>query len=310
MAIPDSKFEDWHKTGADRGSKAAADKIERMLQEERSPVQQADCSFVVRRQGSYKNTTHTYGSSDVDVIAKVTSSWHADLSDLCTSEREDYHQHHSPPDYGYDDFAPDIWRWLKNKFETDFISWNGKAIEISSKSSRIGVDVDLVPCVEHRKYDSYQERQDDSYTSGMAFEPRLNQEVIVNYPAIHYENGCNKHGNFKETVRIFKNARDYYNQHFDTLWTISAHSYGIECLISNVPKDILKRSNRADRFDGVLTFLESEPWSTFDQVSKMETLFGGSNTQWNTDEAEELVTRLREMWINWYDSKTNAQLLN
>lgn len=310
MPIPESKFEDWYKTGADNGSKAAADRIEQLLNEDRSPVAQADCSFEVRRQGSYKNTTHTYGSSDVDVIAKVTSSWHADLSELSADEAEQYNEDHSPPDYGYDKFAADIWQWLSSKFKSSYINWSDKAIEISSCSNRINVDVDLVPCVEHRYYKSYEGYTNQNYTSGMAFEPRYRNETIVNYPSIHYENGCEKHSNYKETVRIFKNARDYYNDHFDTIWSINAHSYGIECLIYNVPKDILKLSSRSDRFDEVLTFLNKTSWSEFDQVSEMELLFGDSNTQWNTDEAEELVTRLQKMWNNWYDSKKNAQFFN
>jgi len=310
MGIPNSKFEDWYKTGADKGSKAAADRIEQILQEDRSPVEQSDCSFQVRRQGSYKNTTHTYGSSDVDVIAKLTSAWHRDLSELSEDEKERYHLHHGTPDYGYDEFSRDVWRWLSTRFESNVISWNGKAIEISDASSRISVDVDLVPCIEHRYYKSYDGYQDGEYETGMAFEPRHTGEVIINYPSIHYENGCDKHRNYKETVRIFKNARDYYNEHFNTFWTIDAHSYGIECLIYNVPEDILKRTNRADRFDEVLTFLENEEWSEFDQVSEMESLFGNSNTQWNTGEAEELITRLREMWEDWYDTQKNAQLLN
>ncbi|WP_218927077.1 hypothetical protein [Halosimplex pelagicum] len=110
MGIPDSKFKDWHKTGADEGSKAAANRIERILQEGRSPVEQSDCSFQVLRQGSYKNTTHTYGSSDVDVIAKLTSAWHRDLSELSEDEKEQYHRHHGTPDYGYDDFSQDVWQ--------------------------------------------------------------------------------------------------------------------------------------------------------------------------------------------------------
>lgn len=309
MPIPESKFKDWYKTGADEGSKEAANKIEKLLRQDRSPIEQTDCSFRVLRQGSYKNTTHTYGSSDVDVLAKLTSSWHPDLSNLNEDEEEQYHEDHSTPNYGYDEFSHDVWRWLKNRFDSSVISWNGKAIEISDDSSRISVDVDLVPCVEHRQYESYS-GSDESFEAGIAFEPRYSSEIIINYPSIHYENGCDKHTNYKETVRIFKNARDYYNEYFDTIWNISAHSYGIECLVYNVPEDILKRSNRSDRFDETLTYLSETEWSNFDQVSEMEALFGDSNTQWSTNEADELITRLREMWENWYDSDKNAQFLN
>ena len=85
MSIPDTQFENWSSTGADTGSKKARRKIKRLLEEDRSPVQQADCSFDVRLQGSYKNTTHTYGSSDVDIIVKLTSAWRKDLSELILS---------------------------------------------------------------------------------------------------------------------------------------------------------------------------------------------------------------------------------
>lgn len=309
MPIPESKFNDWHKTGADKGSKDAADTVEQLLKLSRSPVQQRDCSFTVLRQGSYKNTTHTYGSSDVDIIAKLCSSWWRDLSELSSEEEERYRQNTSSSDYGYNQFRQDVWEWIKTKFDTDVINWNGKAIEISKASSRLSVDVDLVPCTEFRYYESYPEYGDPDYTSGMAFKSRYGSAKIINYPTEHYENGCDKHSNYKETVRMFKNARDYYNDHFNTIWTISAHSYGIECLIYNVPEDILKCSSRSDRFDETLRYLEDAEFSKFDQVSEMELLFGDNNTQWNTDEANNLVTRLREMWDDWYDKKY-AQLLH
>jgi hypothetical protein len=42
----------------------------------------------------------------------------------------------------------------------------------------------------------------------------------------------------------------------------------------------------------------------------MEPLFGDSDTQWDTDAADDFITRLREMWDDWYDKKKNAQLLH
>ncbi|WP_440767526.1 nucleotidyltransferase domain-containing protein [Natronorubrum sp. DTA7] len=310
MPIPESQFEVWKKTGADKGSKEASDKIERLLRLDRSPAEQSDGNYDIRRQGSYKNHTYTRGSSDVDIIAKLTSAWSRDLSALSDEDRERYERHHSSADYGYDEFSQDVWQWLTKKFDYDVISWSGKAIEISRESGRINVDVDLVPCVEHRRYTSYPSYGEGVYDTGMAFHPRSSTEKIVNYPGIHYDNGCGKHGNYKETVRIFKNARDHYNDYFDTVWTIGAHSYGIECLIYNVPDSILKRSSRSDRFVEVLEFLGNADLSTFDQVSEMEKLFGSSNTQWDISEAETLIDRLAEMWNDWYDKRKNAQLLH
>lgn len=310
MPIPESQFEVWKKTGADKGSKEASDKIERLLRLDRSPAEQSDGTYEIRRQGSYKNHTYTRGSSDVDIIAKLTSAWSRDLSELDEDEKERYERYHTSPEYGYDEFCSDIWSWLSKKFDSSVISWSGKAIEISKESGRLNVDVDLVPCIEHRRYTAYPAYGEGEFESGMAFEPRYSREKIVNYPRLHYENGCDMHSNYKETIRIFKNARDYYNDHFDSFWSIGAHSYGIECLIYNVPEDILKRSSRADRFHETLEFLEDAELEDFDQVSEMEKLFGPSNTQWDISEAETLIDRLTEMWDDWYDKKKNAQLFN
>lgn len=308
MPIPPSKFEHWTSTGPSKGSKQAANRIETLLEEDRSPLDPSD--FIVRRQGSYKNDTHTRGSSDVDVIVKLTAAWKRDISDLDADEQTRYEENTGSSDYGYTAFRNDVWRWIKTKFDRDVIQWTGKAIEISKDSGRLSVDVDLVPCIEYRYYNSYPENGEPDFDEGMAFKPRSGSEQIVNYPKLHYENGCAKHDNYKETVRIFKNARDYYNDSFNTPWTIAAHSYGIECLIYNVPERILKRTDPTDRFYETLVFLAGADYSTFDQVSEMEVLFGDSNTQWNTDEADYLVARLAEMWEDWYDKAKNAQLLH
>lgn len=181
-------------------------------------------------------TIHTYGSSDVDIIAKLTSAWWRDLTELDDDEEDRYNQDNSSTDYGYSQFRQDAWNWMTKKSDSNVIGWNGKAIEISKESRRLSVDVDLVPCMGYRYYENYPENGDPQYVSGMAFKPRFGSEKIINYPSLHYENGCDMHANYKETVRIFKNARDYYNHYFDTPWTIGAHSYGIECLIYNVPE--------------------------------------------------------------------------
>ena len=172
--------------------------------------------------------------------------------------------------------------------------------------------IDVVACGEYRFYRTYPEGGDEDaeIDKGMHFMPQNGNDRVINFPKIHRENGREMHSNYKETVRIFKNARYYYNNHFDTLWTIDAHSYGIECLIYNVPESILKRTSRSDRFDETLSYLDDADFSTFDQISEMESLFGDSNTQWSTDEADELITRLREMWDDWYSKRKNAQLFH
>lgn len=310
MSIPESKFEDWKGTGADIGSSVARNRIDRTLRMDRSPAEQSEGSYEVRLQGSYKNDTHTWGSSDVDIIVKLTSAWRRDLSNLSSSEESHYHDENGPADYGYSEFRDDIYDWLCRKF--DGVSFGSKAIAIDSdQTTKLDVDVDIVPCIEYRVYQSYPIENDSDVVRGMSFDDRSTGESIVNYPTLHYQNGCDKHSNYKETVRIFKNARDYYNEHWNSIWSIDAPSYFIECLIYNIPEQILKRSSRSQRFDEVLEYLEDDgtDLSSFTQVSEMELLFGDSNTQWDLDSAETMVTRLRELWADWYDQH-NAQLFN
>ncbi len=299
MTIPESKFDDWCGTGADNGAKETADSIERKLGLDRSPIEETDCSYKVLRQGSYKNTTHTWASSDVDVLVKLTSCWNRDLSELSEPEKERYKRDHTLADYDYEDFSSDVYRWLRSKYKKSNVSWSGKAIELSD-DGQLSIPADVVPCVEYRYYYSYPKNGEPNYTSGVYFEPRRSSDVYINYPTEHYRNGTKKHGNYKETVRIFKNARDYYNEHWSSiLRSISAHSYGIECMVYNVPDDILSNSNRSDRFDEVLTYFEQSDIYTFQQVSEMESLFGDNTTQWDQSEAEELIEKLRTMWEEW-----------
>lgn len=311
MPIPESKFDDWKGTGADNGSADARRTIKRILEMDRSPVEQSDGSYEVRLQGSYKNSTHTYGSSDVDIIAKLTSAWGRDLSELNADEKERYHSDHtSPPDYGYSDFQADVWQWLSTKF--DGISRGSKAIKIDSdRSSRLSVDVDIVPCCEYRVYHSYPAFGDPNFDSGMYFRTTTGGTRIINYPGIHYGNGCDMHSNYKETVRIFKNARDFYNESWNSWRSIDAPSYFIECLIYNVPERILKRSSRSDRFKEALDYFQADSTDleSFDQVSEMEPLFGENDTQWDKQSAETMLHRLEEMWDDWH-SQHNAQLFH
>jgi hypothetical protein len=263
-----------------------------------------DIQFDTYLQGSYKNDTHTYGSSDIDVVVKLESAWLSDTSDLTSEEQARYDSEQSDADYPYTDFRQDVFSSLKTRFNSPTskpVNWDGKAIEIVD--GPLPVDVDVVPCRDYRIYRSYPASGEPDIVHGMAFSPRYDNERIVNFPKIHYQNGTEQHSTYKETVRIFKNARDYYNENWNSASTIAAPSYFIECLIYNIPERILRRSSRSDRFSAILSHLQDEDTdlTTFDQVSEMEALFGTSNTQWDVGSAEVMVTDLQTMWDDWND---------
>ena len=301
MSIPNSKFKDWKGTGADDGSATARKRIINALKMDRSSLPN-DIRFDTFLQGSYKNDTHTYGSSDVDVVVKLESAWQADTSNLDSEQQARYDLNTTEADYTYWDFRKDVFNSLKTRFNSSMsrpVMWNGKAIEIND--GPLPVDVDIVPCRDYRIYHSYPANGEPDIDHGMAFSPRYDNERIINFPKLHYQNGTEQHTNFKETVRIFKNARDYFNEKWESPYSIAAPSYFIECLIYNVPDRIIRRSSRSDRFKEILDHLQDDgtDLTTFDQVSEMERLFGTSNTQWDVNSGKTLLAYLETMWEDW-----------
>ena len=304
MGIPEWKFDDWNSPGATVGSSNARDRIISTLGMDRSPVEQADIEYEVYLQGSYKNTTHVRASSDVDVVAKLKSTFRKDLSELTEEEKKRYEDDKISPDYSFHDFREDVYKALHTRFVNDGINpldKGNKAIKVDSELTNIvDVDVDVVPCAEYRYYRNYPKNKDPDYDEGMHFVPRLETDRIISYPKLHYENGKCLHSNYKETVRIFKNAKRYYDEEYQSIFTCDISSFYIECLISNIPDRILKRSRRSDRFIEVIEYLEEDDTdiSEFDTVSKMKNLIH-SDASRSVYTAETFVDRLHQMWNNW-----------
>ena len=261
MAVRKSKIPDaWAKreTAANESSKTARKRIKRDLNRDRSAlVQHTDVNaFTVYTQGSYKNYTNTRGSSDLDLIVQLRSPWMRDLSELSDADRERYHENTISADYGYDDgFRGSVVQALRQFYQEstlrDPVTNSGKAIEISGRHNPLPIDVDVVAAQEYRIYHSYPEDGEPEYTEGMKFKPRHGTEWWVNFPKEHVKNSDAKHDNFRETVRVFKNARDHYDD--NNSFALNAPSYYIECLLYNVPDEILKTTNLSDRFDDVLS---------------------------------------------------------
>lgn len=306
MAVQKSNIPDaWGKreTAANESSKTARKRIKRDLNRDRSAlVQHTDVNaFTVYTQGSYKNYTNTRGSSDLDLIVQLRSPWMRDLSELSDADRERYHENTVSADYGYEDgFRGSVVQALRQFYQEstlkDPVTNSGKAIEISGQHNPLPIDVDVVAAQEYRIYHSYPKNEDPEYTEGMKFKPRNGTEWWVNFPKKHVNNSDTKHSNFRETVRMFKNARDYYND--NNIFSLDAPSYYIECLLYNVPDDVLKRTDLTDRFDNVLSWLEQDSieLDDFQQASEMEALFGDENTQWDINTAEDYIEKMRVLF--------------
>lgn len=307
MAIPEHKFKNWKGTGADKGSSTARGMVLNALRSERSPLSQKKDDFDVRLQGSYANTTHTYGSSDVDVVAKLTSSWGYDISELDEAEEQRFWDDFTPASYTYRDFYDDVCTALKIKFKGKNITRGNKSLKIDSNEvSSLPIDVDVVPCSEYRVYHSYPQYSDPWKSIGMYFHSQHGGTKIINYPQYHRDNGETKNQRagkkYKETVRIFKNARDYAGKKSTLPFANGeAASYYIECLLYNVPNSLFNTSRRSDRFIDILEYLEDDT-NTFDgyeQQSEMVQLIGADETQWSKSEANQFLDEMRMLWDGW-----------
>lgn len=133
MSIPESQFDNWHGTGADAGSATARERIINALQMNRSAIED-DAEVDTFVQGSYKNDTHTHGSSDVDIVVKLESTWVSETSELKPEEKARYDSNTSDASYTYREFRKDVFTTLKTRFNSPSskpVKWDGKAIEIN-----------------------------------------------------------------------------------------------------------------------------------------------------------------------------------
>ena len=166
------------------------------------------------KQGSHRNHTLTYGGGDVDVVVKLESAHYPVFRETVSDEeRTLYDRYHSPADYTAEDLRRDISRILDI---VDIDGINGrKAIQIDDED-QLGFSAEILPCAEYRYYERYEglDESEQDYDSCITFKTNevVRNRVIANFPKEYQFQGTEKNnranGTFKETVRMFKNARD------------------------------------------------------------------------------------------------------
>ncbi|MDG5818119.1 nucleotidyltransferase [Natronococcus sp. A-GB7] len=275
------------------------------LRGSRSPLQQKKDDFDVYLQGSYANTTHIYGGSDVDIVVRLESSWRRDLSELDRNEKERYHEDYDDADYGYRDFYGDVKSALKTKFGSKAVKIDDKAVKLDSDHCSLPLNVDVVPAQEYRVYYSYPPGDSEpDLTRGIFFRDQFKGTDIYNFPKEHRWNGENKNsrcnGNYKETIRMFKHARNHIGDKL-LFGNGDVPSYFIECLLYNIPYQRFRKSDLGDRFVAVLEFLEQDKIDVTDmqQQNEMVNLTGSTVTTWTAVEANSFIEDLRELWNGW-----------
>lgn len=293
MAIDSGTLESWaqYESGPIDSAKQTHNRIQKEL---KSSEVLMDATYDTYLQGSYANYTIVRASSDVDIVVQLKDTFFADLSGLSEYERDKFRRNSNDPDYSWQEFRSDVVDVLESRFGSSAVDPIGKAIEVTT--TKLPLSADVLVCANHRDYYNYP----NGYHSGIAFFD-LNNTKIVNYPEKHISKGSAKQSStsdrFKETVRIFKRARNYLVDHND-LNKETVPSYFIENLLYNVP-DGRYTYDKQDRVAKILRYLNTTDYSDWTCQNGITDMFGSGPSEWNKRYADRYVDAMINLWDNW-----------
>lgn len=237
-------------------------------------------------QGSYRNHTNVRQDSDVDICVLCTDICFTDYSSA--EGIDDSKVGLSTSSYTYAMFKNEVGTALRNYFGASVVSRGNKAFDIHATTYR--VDADVVPCLEHRRYD-----RNGKYISGTELHPD-NGGRVTNWPDQQYENGVLKHvltkARFKKIVRILKNLRyEMEDQGIATAKCVP--SYLVECLVFNVPNELFEgMSFHADVRAALLHLWDKtrtqDTCNEWGEVNELKYLFRSSQP-WTREQANDFL---------------------
>ena len=246
----------------------------------------SDCSMSIFAQGSYANNTNVRQNSDVDICIMSTSTVFCNYVEGKTDKDYGY----TPGTISFYDYKAYIIEALKNKFGAAAITIGNKCINIKANSYHVNADV--VPAFQYRDFKIINSINPQKYIEGIKYLSSTGEQVI-NYPKDHIENGKQKNidtnHEYKKLVRIMKHIR---NEMVDKgiVNGDKITSFLIECLIWNLPNDIITNSNTwAGTVQKSIAYLwnkindnQHKEWG---EVSERLYLFH-SNRKWTAEETK------------------------
>ena len=301
MAIDEDTLESWTdpKRAALQSAQDTHTKIRNTLNDSDTLD---DVDFHDFLQGSYANNTIIRESSDVDIVVRLDEFEYFNLHDLGPEDQEDVDVEDF--DYGYDEFRDDVLSVLQDTYPEGMFDPSGNAIEVSAPG--LPLDADVVVCVQYKHYYNYPQ----GYYEGIVFWPTDSISSVVNYPTRHRDHGSDKQDEtddlFKETVRMFKNAR---NEVVDDGYITDdiVASYFIECLLYRVPPGRYV-DDLQERYLKIVTYLQETDYSDWRCQNGVTDLFGSGPTKWDTWHAKLFLDALETYWENAESNQMNARL--
>jgi hypothetical protein len=294
MSIPESQLQTWTNQGSITNSGITHNVL-------RNALARHSWSSVMKYthylQGSYANTTNIRGESDVDIVIECTSIYSDNLSE---SEQLIGWQQGK---HSFEDFRSEVIDALVSYYGDDYVDASGSnSIKVLPSDTNNRLYADVIVCCSYKLYESLRVRAE-----GITFLKRNNYEQIVNFPKIHRTNGAAKNnntgGDYKKTVRLFKNARRYMTEG-DAELKKKFPSYFVECLIYNIPNQHFFGSTWQEAFVNILNYLieviDTDITDDFTTQSGLHYLIGDSSVQWSKSDAQDFVQDLVNLWENYY----------
>lgn len=250
----------------------------------------SNCSMSIFAQGSYANNTNVRQNSDVDICIMSTSTVFCNYVEGKTDKDYGY----TPGTISFYDYKAYIIEALKNKFGAAAITIGNKCVNIKANSYHVNADV--VPAFQYRDFKIINSINPQKYIEGIKYLSSTGEQVI-NYPKDHIENGKQKNidtnHEYKKLVRIMKHIR---NEMVDKgiVNGDKITSFLIECLIWNLPNDIITNSNTwAGTVQKSIVYLwnkindnQHKEWG---EVSERLYLFH-SNRKWTAEETKSFLS--------------------
>lgn len=299
MAIPLSQLNTWAHQGAITTSSAAYASIRHALTKADSPLN-GRTGLDIFLQGSYANSTNTYGDSDVDVVVLYPDTFHHDLTRLSPAQQALHNQTFPDATYTWTHLKNDVLAALRSHYGPAGVTLGRKSIKVQTGSGSRPSDV--IPAVQFRRYATFNGRADLTAHWGIQFFDSVGN-AVVNYPKYHIERGEQKNqaartgGQYKATIRLFKNFRTYLVDH-TLLVSGVAPSYFIECALHNVP-DHLFRGQHTTTVPAILDYLLTTPYAGFTCQNGVTPLMGDQPTQWRETDFAVFVVAAKTAWDNW-----------
>jgi hypothetical protein len=239
-------------------------------------------------QGSYHNSTHVKENSDIDIVV---------INKNIVVNNTLYGMHGQQALYSWKD---ELYKEIQGA--QNFVFKKGaKTIKYSGNINY--VPADIVPCA------YYKNAQIGGAVGTILYDSTLDR-FFVNYPKQHYDNGTikseNTNGNYKKTVRMFKNARNETVKKGLIAGEEVAPSYFLECLLYNVPNSKYL-GNESEVFYNVLKCLwdNKSRLETIKCQNEVQKLFGYdlmnkiTYNKWNVNDAIKFINALANLWDNW-----------